>query len=365
MDDPQDPIAAVTHRDPYPYYARLVAERPIYHDGSLGLWVASSAGAVAAVLASDLCRVRPLAEPVPAKLQGTAGGDLFGRLVRQNDGERHAPMKQAVSAALGEVGGEEAAAWARTLAVEIHPAEDLQDFIFRLPVYVVASLLGVPRDLLEPAARWTGEMATGFAPSATPAQVESGGQAAAELRRLIGGLKGDGLFADLSRQAHSAGCEDMETIAANGAGFLLQAYEATAGLIGNTLLALARIPELRGAGLDAVIEEALRFDPPVQNTRRFVARAGTVAGREMREGDAVLLVLAAANRDPAAPLFSFGAGRHACPGQALATTIARAGVEQALAAGVDPGALAGEVSYRPSANVRIPLFRMEEGRRVP
>ncbi|MFL6233524.1 MAG: cytochrome P450 [Thermoanaerobaculia bacterium] len=369
LDDPNDPIAAVTHRDPYPYYARLVAERPVYHDGPLGLWVASSAGAVAAVLASDLCRVRPLAEPVPAKLQGTPGGDLFGRLVRQNDGDRHGPLKQATSAALGAIGGEEAAAasrtWAQTLASEIRTTQDLQGFLFRLPVYVVASLLGVPRDLLEPAARWTGEMAAGFAPSATPAQVESGGQAAAELRRLIGGLKGDGLFADLSRQAHSAGCEDVETINANGAGFLLQAYEATAGLIGNTLLVLARNPRLREAGLDVAIEEVLRFDPPVQNTRRFVARTGTVAGREMREGDAVLVVLAAANRDPAAPLFSFGAGRHACPGQALATTIARAGVEQALAAGVDPGALAGEVSYRPSANVRIPLFRMEEGRRVP
>jgi cytochrome P450 len=114
-----------------------------------------------------------------------------------------------------------------------------------------------------------------------------------------------------------------------------------------------------------VIEEVLRHDPPVQNTRRFVAQAGTVAGREMREGDAVLVVLAAANRDPAAPLFSFGAGRHACPGQSLAATIARAGVEQALAAGVDPAPLAEGVSYRPSVNVRIPLFRVEEVRRVP
>jgi cytochrome P450 len=359
-DDPKDPIAAVTHRDPYPYYARLVAERPIYHDDSLGLWVASSAEAVAAVLASDLCRVRPPAEPVPAKLQGTAAGDFFGRLVRQNDGGRHAPMKQAVSAALGAIGEEEAAAasraWARTLASEIHPKEDLQGFSFRLSGYVVASLLGVPRELLEPAARWTGEMATGFAPSATPEQIESGSRAAAELRRLIGGLNG-GVFSDLSRQARRAGCEDAETIAANGAGFLLQAYEATAGLIGNTLLALARNPSLLQADLDAVIQDVLRLDPPVHNTRRFLARAGTVAGREMRDGDAVLVVLAAANRDPAAPsLFSFGAGRHACPGQALATAIARAGVEQALAAGVDPAPLAEGVSYRPSANVRIPQW---------
>lgn len=368
-DDPSDPIAAVTHRDPYPYYARLAVERPIDHDASLGLWVAASTEAVAAVLASDLCRVRPAAEPVPAKLQGTPAGDLFGRLVRQNDGDRHGPLKQAVSAALGAIDGQQAAAasqaWARTLAAEIRSNQDLQDFIFKLSVYVVASLLGVPRDRLEPAARWTGEMAAGFAPSATPEQVERGAQAAAELRRLIGGLTGDGVFADLSRQAHRAGCADADSIASNGAGFLLQTYEATAGLIGNTLLALARNPGLREAGLDAVIEDVLRFDPPVQNTRRFVARSGTVAGREMREGDAILVVLAAANRDPAAPLFTFGAGRHACPGQALATTIAKAGVEQALATGIEPGPLAEGVTYRPSANVRIPLFRVEEGRRLP
>lgn len=359
--DPPNPIAAVTHRDPYPYYARLAAERPIYHDESLGLWVASSAGAVAAVLASDLCGVRPPAEPVPAKLQGTSAGDLFGRLVRQADGGRHAPLKQAVSAALGAIDGQKAAAesraWARALAAGIQSTQDLQDFLFRLPVYAVASLLGVPPDLLEPAAAWTGEMAAGFAPSAAPGQVERGAQAAAELRRLIGGLTGGGLFADLSRQARGAGCEDAETIAANGAGFLLQTYEATAGLIGNTLLALARNPGLLQADLDLVIQDVLRLDPPVHNTRRFLARAGTVAGRQMREGDAVLLVLAAANRDPSdPPLFTFGAGRHACPGQSLATAITRAGVEQALAAGVDPAPLAEGVTYRPSANVRIPVF---------
>jgi cytochrome P450 len=70
----------------------------------------------------------------------------------------------------------------------------------------------------------------------------------------------------------------------------------------------------------------------------------------------VLVVLAAAGRDPAAPLFTFGDGRHACPGQALATTIARAGVEQALAAGVDPSPLVEGVGYRPSVNVRIPVW---------
>ena len=53
---PADPIAATTHPDPYPYYAWLAAERPLYRDQGLALWVAAGAGAVASVLASELCQ---------------------------------------------------------------------------------------------------------------------------------------------------------------------------------------------------------------------------------------------------------------------------------------------------------------------
>ena len=48
---PTDPIAAVTHADPYPYYAALARERPLYRDDTLNLWVASSPQAIAQVLA--------------------------------------------------------------------------------------------------------------------------------------------------------------------------------------------------------------------------------------------------------------------------------------------------------------------------
>jgi cytochrome P450 len=71
----------------------------------------------------------------------------------------------------------------------------------------------------------------------------------------------------------------------------------------------------------------------------------------------VLVVFAAANRDPAAErIFTFGLGPHACPGETLAVTIAQAGIEALLEAGVDLQALARDVIYRPSANSRIPIF---------
>jgi len=54
--------------------------------------------------------------------------------------------------------------------------------------------------------------------------------------------------------------------------------------------------------------------------------------------------------------FTFGVGPHACPGEMLASLIAEAGVAQLLAAGVRPERLVERVTYRPSANLRIPLF---------
>jgi cytochrome P450 len=367
---PPDPIAAVTHPDPYPFYAGLVAQRPIYRDDALGLWVAASAEAVTAVLTSDLCRVRPPAEPVPRAIVGSPAGEIFRHLARMTDGPGHASCKHAVAATLGSFGAAETAAasreWARRLADELRPAdaaEGLAGFHFRLPVYTTASLLGVPTDELGTVFSWTSDLVAALAPASTAPRVERGQVAAVSLLELFRALgPGDG----------DVGDEDI--IVANRIGLLIQSHDATAGLIGNTLVALGRHPDIRERLaadpdlLPAVLLEVLRHDPPVQNTRRFLARDGVVAGQEMREGDAVLVLLAAANRDPAANpsperfdpfrkerrIFTFGAGIHACPGDTLAVAIARAGVERLLLAGLDLERFAAGVTYRPSANARIP-----------
>ena len=361
-------IAAVTAADPYPYYAELVAQRPLHRDDALGLWVAAGAEAVRAVLTSDLCRVRPEAEPVPRPLLGSPAGDIFGQLVRMTDGPGHLPAKLAVSGHLGSMNPglivQESAACARRLSEELEPArhaDRLSDFAFRLPVYLMGSLLGFASERLPELAAWTGDFVRCLSPASTPEQIEQGKVAAGRLAEAFGTLFGR---------------PTLDAVVANRIGYLSQAYEATAGLIGNTIVALGRHGEVRervGAErgfLTSVIREVVRHDPPVQNTRRFVAKSGQVAGRDMRAGDTVLVVLAAANRDPAAnahpdrfdPLrrervaFTFGLGAHACPGETLATIVTQAGVAQLLASGVEPERLVETVSYRPSANARIPLF---------
>ena len=100
---PADPLQAIVHADPAPYYAELAATRPFFFDAGLGWWVAASAGAVDAVLGSSACRVRPAEEPVPKAVAASPTGTFFGRLVRQIDGPDHAARKATVMAALGRL----------------------------------------------------------------------------------------------------------------------------------------------------------------------------------------------------------------------------------------------------------------------
>jgi len=386
---PADPIAAVTHPDPYPYYADLTAARPIHRDDALGSWVACSAATVTAVLESPACLVRPPSEPVPRTLAGSPAGSIFGRLVRMNDGPKHAALKSAVSAATAGIEkhvGEPARRWAEHLFAELKSTDDpsrVNEFAFSLSGYILASLLGVAPDGLARTAAMVGDFARSIAPGATREQLAPGSAAASELLEAFHGLldardaaSPGTLLGDLGREVARAGRDDREDVVANGIGFLSQAYEATAGLIGNTLVTLGRQGQARpasqadGGRLEAFVREVVRYDPPVHNTRRFLARDAVVAGQGMKAGDVVLVVLAAANRDPIAnpepskfdpsrpsrQAFTFGCGPHACPGETMAIAIAAAGVRELLARGVKAERLAEHVMYRPSANTRVPVF---------
>src|SRR5688572_9313376 len=237
MTPPTDPIAAVTHPDPYPNYAELVARRPLARDEGLGLWVAADARAVTAVLESPLCRVRPPSEPVPNTLLGSPAGDIFGRLVRMNDGSGHSPMKPAVATTLEMLDpagvAERARRWAHALVDELAPqtrGDRITELAFRLPVYVVASLLGVPDARLSETAGWMGDFVRCLAATSTPEHIDRSKEAARRLidafsARLATPVASGALLETLAREARRVGRDD-DVIVANAIGFMSQAYEA-------------------------------------------------------------------------------------------------------------------------------------------
>ncbi|SEM31378.1 Cytochrome P450 [Variovorax sp. YR750] len=384
FDMPADPVAAATHADPYPYYATLRDGPPLAWNEKLRLWVASRADVIEQVLqAHGALRVRPAAEPVPRAIAGSPAGEVFGHLVRMNDGAAHQAHRPALQRALAGLDLDAVHAAALQVAQRVPREQALSDTLFSMPVQSVAHLLGFTDDALPQVDRWMRDFVACLSPLSTSDQLQRASTAASELMTrfeiMAAGTPprhGTLLAAVLAESAGDAPLS--RSLLANLAGLLSQTCDATAGLVGNSLIALMREPSLLPStrtrdGLQAIVEETARHDPSVHNTRRFAAEAVTIAGIDLAVGDAVLVLLASANRDPAfnpepdrfmpvrarRRMLGFGHGMHACPGQALACTLAAASLRALLlsrhAPDLDAQRLRGW-SYRPSVNGRIPVF---------
>ncbi|MEJ8854794.1 cytochrome P450 [Variovorax robiniae] len=384
--NPANAIDAVTHADPYPYYATLRQGPPLVFDDMLRLWVASRADVVAAVLGHPALRVRPVAEPVPRAIADGPAGAVFGRLVRMNDGPLHAvhrPLLQRALAGLDpQVTRAEVLGVARRLA-----SGSLDEWMFAMPLCALAHLLGFAEEDAPRIVADARAFSACLSPLSTRDQLDAADGAVLSLsdrfRHLISErrIRNGSLLDAVLAQARDDDMVNADTVLANLVGLFSQTCDSTAGLIGQAVVALAREPGLaaaadaHGDGFALLIQEVARHDPPVQNTRRFVADACTVAGVNLRPGDALLVILAAANRDPALNPdpdafqleraarrnLGFGLGAHACPGQALAQAFAASGVQAWVEQGIDLDAMRRSGwDYRPSVNGRIPCFRAQD-----
>ncbi len=376
------PFDAATHTDPYAYYAALRRQNGLSFDTDLRLWIASSADAVDAILGHPDCRVRPLNELIPPAIAQGASGTVFGRLMRMNEGPQHQCPRLVIEPALASVETDSLTGIvARVLETLDNPIENLDELMFTLPIGVIASLIGIPSSRLQAVARLTRDFVACLSPLSDAAQRNKADCAATGLNPLFSALLSDDRQASPFLSQIHTGCAatawgEADALIANLIGLLSQTCEATAGLIGNTLVALQRDPDLIATLQSApllvtdLVAEVARYDSPVQNTRRFVAKRCWVGDCVLEAGDTVLLLLASANRDPSAnpapdrfllkrtqrKTFSFGSGRHECPGQRLALTIA---AEAILAWLFQPPPCTPRFerwSYLPSVNGRIPQF---------
>lgn len=344
-------LAAPASPDPYPLYAGLRAAHPggLHRDETF--WVASAAAAVEETLRHPSLRVRPPTEPVPRALVGTPAGQLFGGLMRQNDGEVHARGKAWATAFLDRAWPTGSVARQVTDAGASPSVQPLDDLLFEAPARVLWQLL--QHDAADASfAPQVRAVVAGWSPTADDGTREAGSAAATALLARLG--------------------DDADTV-----GLFTQTCEATAGLMGAVLVALQRERGLRERWLaepgldDPLALETARHDAPVQNTRRFAAVDCELRGHSLQAGDAVLVLLASANRDPAASpepdrfdldrrgarCFTWGLGGHACPGATLSRHIAMALLRVWHEDGTHAlEALTRQWAYRPSPNGRLARF---------
>jgi cytochrome P450 len=237
------------------------------------------------------------------------------------------------------------------------PVDLVELYCARLPVLVICEILGVPESETE--------LVRAFGAGAAPSL--DVGLGLSELARVERSLRDfdDWLTQHLARARRQPGEDLLSQLAAardedgtpltdaelkNTAGLVLAAgFETTVNLIGNGTALLAQHRSQRSLALadedlwGNVVEEVLRFDPPVLLTGRTVVRDTRIASVPVPRGAVVTVLLAGANRDPevftdphrfdvarpeAHEHVSFSAGRHYCLGAALARMEGRVALQR-------------------------------------
>jgi cytochrome P450 len=312
---------------------------------------------------SELLRVRrhaevcaALADPrlvVPPAGAGGAAGTLRwlrATVSRFCSGTDRARRRAAVERELDRTEPDALRAAARERALALlsgdGPLDVMAELARPVPLAVLGVALGVPEDELPALADDVSVVAAAYFPGIT---AEQEALADAAVRRLAGLL----------------GPEPDEA-AASRIGLLVQACEATAGLIGGTLRLALQLPHsCLARPVDELVEETLRFEPPTRNTRREAVAGAVLGGRDLEAGTVVLLDLDAANRDsevfddphrfdpdrPAGAHLTFGHGLRPCPGAEHALALASGVIEAVLSRAVLAQA---ETHYRPYPNLRVP-----------
>ncbi|WP_020540825.1 cytochrome P450 [Nonomuraea coxensis] len=224
--------------------------------------------------------------PDHTRLRGLVSRAFTPRMV-----ERLRPRVEAVTAGL--------------IAALPEEGDLVSGFAYPLPVRVICEMLGVPPEDHERFQGWSETAARSLDPMLTEDLIAESGRSGREFRDYFRDLlelrrrrPGDDLLSALVRVEELTEGELLATCVL----LLVAGHETTVNLIANGVLALVRHDLLRHAAERPrpVVEEVLRYDPPVQLTGRVALRDAELGGTPVPAGTAVVALIGAANRDPAA-----------------------------------------------------------------
>lgn len=356
-----NPFSAGFRDDPYPLYERL-RERPVHK--TLGMWVVSRHADVRAVLQDRTFSSELIPQLVSRQAERVAHEDVerIQRVLRLGraslvftDNPGHARLRGLVNRVFTARAVAALRPRAEAIAgrlVERARADGGMDAIeglaAPLPVEVLSDWMALPGELRNQVGPWTHAirhlLEPGLLRGAVLARVAGVVEEFAHALREVVTLRRARPGADLVSRLLAARTARGDRFGDEELAFVcimcfVAGNETTRSLIGNALLALLRHPEQaqrlrRKPGLaPAAVAEALRYDSPLQLTKRLTTRETEIGGVRVGAGEQVLLCLGSANRDPAVfagpdvfdlargarAHLAFGHGMHGCLGGALAT----------------------------------------------
>ena len=381
IDREQDAIGC-----PYPIFSALRDESPIHFSDKLGTWVCTKYEDIMEMLHdtdrfSSLMPTGPrdgrsgfatameelAADPSMAEyFQKFLANAANAAVLLNADPPEHRRQRKAVNRAFRptrlrgmEPMIEEVTSELIQEIVDKGESEFVSEFAVGLPMTIIAVALGVETDDLATFKRWSDDLVMPVGnPDPTTEKVRDYLISLSEFNEFFGNLL------QLRRQdPHEDIISDVATAEVNDEmlneaemlsmlqQFLVAGNETTTKLLTNLMHHLAEEDGLEErlredpSLIDNFIEEGLRFEAPVGGLFRMAKEDTTVGETQLRKGDHIWLIFAAANRDPemfsqpdtfsvdrenARDHLAFGHGEHFCIGAMLARLEARIAVEQIL-----------------------------------
>lgn len=346
----QSPTDPAFVQNPYPFYERARAAGPFFLWADYGRLSTGNHAAVSAIFRDRRFGREVPAEkraPVPDHLRPFYAVEAHSML--ELEPPRHTRLRSLVLRAFTS---RRIAALQPEIAQLCHDLIDaLPDGEFdllglfgqRLPVIVIARLLGVPEDMGDDLLRWSNAM-VGMYQAGRDRAREDAAVAATEafvafMRSYVDQRRktpSDDLITALIQAEQEGEKLSTDELITTCILLLNAGHEATVHSIGNGVKCLlengAPVSTLGPDAIEGTVEEILRLDPPLHIFTRWAYEDVEVMGTPIPKGSEVQLLLAAANRDPGVwedparfsparpikPNTSFGAGIHFCVGAPLA-----------------------------------------------
>lgn len=353
-----NPLDPAVHADPYPSYRRLRESAPMLR-APMGFWVVSRYADIAAVLRDG--RFGHSMDEASAMLQAMEGpgGTTVTELSRWmlfRDPPDHTRLRALVSKAFTPRAVEALRPRVTQIVDQLVEGMLVQlreggvvdlvtELALPLPVKVICELLGLPLEYQVRTRQWAEAIARALDPIVSEEEAKASDEAVTGLTGYLASVveerrrqPGQDLLTRLIQAEDEGGHLSEPELISTVALLFGAGHETTRNLIGNGMLALlnhpdqadrlAREPQLiRGA-----IEELLRYDSPVQLAGRVAKADLEVGGEPIANGEFLVLLIGAGNRDPAQfpepdrldiarpdlRMLSFGGGIHFCLGAMLA-----------------------------------------------
>lgn len=375
--------------NPYPLYHKLRSEDPVHWDRFLHTWVVTRYPDVLNVLHSFSAERTPTPEQLTA--MGLSGLNAIAKvMVKQMlfmDAPAHTRLRGLASVAFTPQKVRALKGHIQEIADDLldrvqarGEMDIIEDFAAPLPAIVTAEMLGVPTEDHVNLKKWSADFAEMLGnfqhnPDRIPRVLESTNNLTNYFQDAIAKMRErprEGLIHSFMTAELDGDRLSEEEIVANCIVTMVGGQETTTNLIGNGLLTLMRNPEqlarLRddAALVPSAVEELLRYESPSQHTGRIAREDVEIGGKQIRKGQAVMAIMAAANRDPDRfpqpdelildrtdnKHLAFGWSSHFCFGAPLARTEGQIAFETLLRRLPNLEVVPGPLTWRTNSGLR-------------